>query len=160
MSNLTQVQSSVTQTAVIGQPGELYDMPQNCDIVSKQATAAVPFGTWVDFSAEEKAQNPTTTGHVTALPYGGIALRDPSFPTGTGYVLGDMMRVLVRGRAFVLADQTVVVTDTPFARFASGTGTQLGAIRKDADTATAVAAPNAKFFKGGGATTPPVLQLF
>lgn len=158
--SLTQVQTSVSLNAVIGVPGDAYDDGPS-DRVTKIATAAVPFGTWVDFHTEDKAQNPTTTGVVTSLPYGGIAMRDPSLPSNQGgYAIGDAMTVMVRGRVYVLADQTVVTTDTPFVRFASGSGTQLGAIRKDADTATAVAGPNAKFFKGGSATTPPVLQLY
>lgn len=158
--SLTQVQSALSQTGVIGVPGDAYDSSPS-DRVSKIATAIVPFGTWVDFHTEDKAQNPVTTGAVTATPHGGIAMRDPSMPSNQGgYAVGDAMTVMVRGRVFVLADQTVVNTDTPFARFAAGTGTQLGAMRKDADTATAVAAPNAKFFKGGSATVPPVLELY
>jgi hypothetical protein len=156
----TSVQTAVAQTGVIGVPGDAYDSSPS-DRVTKIATAVVPFGTWVDFHTEDKAQNPTTTGAVTALPYGGIAMRDPSLPTAsTGYQIGDAMTVMVRGRVYVLGEVALAVTDTPFVRFAAGTGTQLGAIRNAADTATCVAAPNAKFYKSGSATVPAVLQLY
>jgi hypothetical protein len=77
----------------------------------------------------------------------------------TGYQIGDVVPVITRGRVFVLAEETVVVTDTPFARFATGTGTQKGAFRNDADTATAATPANSRFFQGGGTTDPPVLEL-
>jgi hypothetical protein len=156
----TSVQTAVAQTGVIGVPGDAYDASPT-DRVTKIATAAVAFGTWVDFHTEDKGQNPVTTGAVTALPHGGIAMRDPNLASASGgYAIGDAMTVMVRGRAFVVTEETVVVTDTPFVRFATGTVTTLGGFRNDADTATCVAAPNAKFFKGGGTTAPAVVELY
>lgn len=49
-----------------------------------------------------------------------------------------LIPVVKRGRIWVIVEQAVALTDTPFVRFAAGAGgSQLGAIRKDADTASA-----------------------
>jgi hypothetical protein len=156
--SITAVQSSVAQNAIIGVPGDPYD-DTPMDIVTKIAAQDTPFGVWVSFKTEGKGTSPAATGDVTGIANGGLVLRDKSLPTTAGYKTGDAMRVMVRGRAFAVAEETVVVTDTPFCRFAAGTGTQLGAFRNDADTATCVALPNARLFKGGGTTSPPVLEL-
>jgi len=156
---LTQVQTAVAANAVIGLPGDAYDGAVH-DMVTKIAAEVIPFGVWVAFTAEGTCELPDATGEVTAIHGGGVAMRDPNLATATaGYAVGDPVRVMTRGRIFVLAEEAVVITDTPFARFATGTGTQLGAFRNDADTATAVAAPETRFFKGGSATQPPVLEL-
>lgn len=155
---LSAVQSAVAQQPLIGIVGEPYD--SDCTIVSKRAVAATPFGVVVSFLVEGDGTLPDATGEITGIHGAGVVLRDPTKASGVGYESGDMMRVMIRGRAFVLAEETVVVTDTPFARFASGGGgTQLGAFRNDADTATCVALPNSRFFKGGGTTSPPVVEL-
>jgi hypothetical protein len=155
----TNVQNAVAANAVVGVPGDAYDDGPH-DYVTKIASEVIPFGTWVSFNTEGTADLPDSTGEVTGIYGGGVAMRDPNLPTANGgYQIGDAVRVCVRGRVFVLGELTLAVTDTPFVRFATGTGTQLGAFRNAADTATCVAAPNTRFVKGGGTTQPPVLEI-
>lgn len=54
------------------------------------------------------------------------------------------------GAVWMRAEQVMVPGDPVFARYASGAGgTMRGVVRKDADTATAVAVPNARVMKNG-----------
>lgn len=154
---LTSVQTALAQNPVIGLPGDPYDSEPTTK-VTKIATEIIPFGVWISFNAEGGADLPDATGEVTGVYGGGISMRDARYPGG--YPIGAAVSVMTRGKIFVVAEETLVVGDTPFARFAAGTGTQLGAFRNDADTATAVAAPNTRFFKGGGTTSPPVLEMY
>jgi hypothetical protein len=155
------VQTTVPANAPIGLPGDPYPSEEGT-VVTKIALEVIPFGVWVSFNTEGKADLPDSTGEVTGVYGGGVALRGKDMPSGsTGYAIGDAVPVMTRGKVFVLCEETLVVGDTPFARFASGGGgTQLGAFRNDADTATAVAAPNTRFYAGGGTTSPAVLELF
>lgn len=60
-------------------------------------------------------------------------------PSRVVYPPSSEVPVLKRGKVWCVTEEAVALTDTPFMRFASGSGgTQLGAIRKSADTATAV----------------------
>lgn len=115
---------------------------------SKAAVAAVNFGTFVcrrasPADAEDQCANPAATADVTARGRG-IALRDESRKHTTGYEVNDQVSYLRRGCVWVVVEEAVLQDDAVFVRFASGGGgTQLGAFRKSADTATAVALPGA-----------------
>lgn len=154
------IQTSVASKAPDGMPGLEYDSMDN-DIVTKIAAEIIPFGVGVVFTAEQTCELPDATGEVTGQGGWGVALIDPNLPTGsTGYQIGDPVRVITRGRVWVLTEEALANTDPPFMRFASGGGgTQKGAFRNDADTATAVQAPNnARVFQGGS-TGRAVLEL-
>lgn len=143
----TSVQSAVTLNPPAGQAGVEYDIGFN-DVVSRKATVAIPFGSIVTIIDDVTCKLPTATGEVTASQVG-IALRDDSKASGAGYAIDDEVRVMVKGRAFVAVEGTVAAGGAIFARFASGAGgTALGALRADADTASAVAIPSAKFVRG------------
>jgi len=143
----TAVQTSVAVNPNAGQPGQEYD-DSFSDIVSWIATVAIPFGCLVYESAEGKATLPTATGNVTAGRVG-VALIDPTKASGVGYEIGDAVRVMKRGRVWIRTEEALAFGDTLFARFAAGTGTQLGAFRNDADTTTASTPPNMALLRAG-----------
>jgi hypothetical protein len=152
----TAVQTAVSVNPLAGAPGMEYD-DSFSDIVSWIATVAIPFGVLVYESAEGKATLPTATGNVTAGRVG-IALIDPSLASQAGYAIGDPVRVMIRGRAWIRSEEALAFGDTLFARFAAGTGTQLGAFRNDADTATASTPPNMRLLRAG-ATNVAAVQI-
>jgi hypothetical protein len=143
------VQTSVTAKPAIGSPGLEYDSSFS-DVISWIATVAIPFGVLVYESAEGKAALPTATGNVTGGRTG-IALIDPTKASGVGYEVDDAVRVLRRGRAWVLTEEQLAFGDTLFARFQTGTGTQKGAFRNDADTASCSTPTNMALYLAGTA---------
>lgn len=148
------VQTSVTVNPLAGMPGLEYDDSYS-DIITWIATVAIPFGRLVYESAEGKAALPTATGNVTGGRVG-IALIDHSKPTQVGYEVGDAVRVLIRGRAWVATEEALAFGDTLFARFAAGTASTLGAFRNDADTATCSTPPNIRLLRGGATNVAAV----
>lgn len=149
------VQTNVLSAAPIGVPGKEYDCSFS-DVVTKIATENIPFGAWVGFTADGVCELPDSAGEVTGAAGGGIALIDHN-KGSVGYLAGDAVRVMVRGRVFALAEEPLALGDTLFVRHTSGAGgTQKGALRNDADTATASTPALAKVFLGGAL---PVLQL-
>ena len=148
------VQTSVSVNPAVGQPGLEYD-DSFSDIVSWIATVAIPFGVLVYESAEGKATLPTATGNVTGGRVG-IALIDHNKPSGVGYEIGDVVRVMRRGRCWIATEEALAFGDTLFARFATGTGTQKGAFRNDADTTTASTPPNMSLLRAGGVNAAAV----
>jgi hypothetical protein len=143
------VQTAVAVNPAVGRPGLEYDSSFS-DIVSWIATVAIPFGALVYESAEGKATLPTATGNVTGGKTG-VALIDHTKASGVGYEIGDAVRVMRRGRCFVLNEEALAFGDTLFARFAAGGGgSQLGAFRNDADTASASTPTNMTLLKAGG----------
>ena len=143
------VQTAVSIDPPVGRPGLEYDISYS-DIVTWIATVAIPFGALVYESAEGKATLPTATGNVTGGRTG-VALIDPTKASGVGYEIGDAVRVMRRGRCFVLNEEALAFGDTLFVRFGDGAGgTQEGAFRNDADTATASTPTNMTLHKAGG----------
>jgi hypothetical protein len=143
------VQTAIAAKPAVGAPGLEYDSSYS-DIVSWIATVAIPFGALVYESAEGKATLPTATGNVTAGRVG-VALIDPNKVSGVGYEIGDAVRVMKRGRAWILNEEALAFGDTLFVRFASGAGgTVLGSFRNDADTASASTPPNIALLRAGG----------
>jgi hypothetical protein len=70
--------------------------------------------------------------------------------TTEGLLVDAMGDVVRKGRIWVRIEETVVVGDAVFYRFAAGGGgTALGRFRNDADTATCAALPGATWIKGG-----------
>lgn len=150
----TAVQTAVSVNPLAGRPGLEYDNGFS-DVVSWIATVAIPFGVLVYESAEGKATLPTATGNVTAGKVG-IALIDHNKASGVGYEVGDAVRVMRRGRVWIATEETLAFGDVLFARFAAGTGTQLGAFRNDADTATCSTPPNMALLRAGATNVAAV----
>jgi hypothetical protein len=117
----------------------------------------VPFG--VGLVADERAAEsavqcrlPRQATDITGGRFLGIAMADTAREYNAGgYEDGDAIPVVHRGRVYVTSESIVAEGAAVFCRYASGSGgTQLGAIRGDADSTTAAQVPNAKF---GKATT-------
>lgn len=147
MSDATQL--SYSDSPAVGRPGMEFDIQDGKDVVSWIADEVIPFGVWVSETVEGHCELPDTSAEITANN-GGIALIDPALASQTGYAIGQLVRVLRRGRCFVLSEEALAKGDTLFARFAAGTGTQKGAFRNDADTATAVTPTGISLYRSGG----------
>lgn len=143
------MQTAYAINLVIGAEGQLADDSHN-DVLSFIGTVDVPMGKVVakDSSGDFMGKLPTSAGDILE----GVALRaqvvQPNtipgglnvYPAG-----GPAISVLHIGRVLVKPEQAMVPGDAVFVRFAAGAGgTVLGSIRKDADSASAVAWPKAK----------------
>lgn len=136
---------------VIGVPGQVYDAGPDNVIVTKIATTAVPFGSYVTFQAAGQGSVPTAVGQVPGPDLGGIALVDESQPSAQGgYAIGDTMRVLIKGRAFVANEQALAVTDSVFVRYSVSGGAQ-GAWGNATGTSERAALTRATVFQPGAA---------
>ncbi len=111
--------------------------------------AGLPAGRFVvrDVTDINSIRVPVLTGEVTGLLIEGVSIWLPSRePQDPEYAEFDMVSVLRMGRIWMVAEDAVTITDQVFVRFASGGGgTELGTVRSDADTATAVAQPRCRF---------------
>lgn len=141
---LTAVQTSMTTAPTNAMPGMLYDDPDNCDIVHKRAQEDIPFGAFVKVDADG-CELPDSSGEVTGLGRG-VALYDAGKASGGGYKQGDIVAVLVQGRAWIQAEtsQTIAAYAVPFARYTVNGGLTVGGWRSDADSSKA-AVPNSVF---------------
>ena len=134
----------------LGAEGQLADDSQIKDVLSLIGTVDVPMGKVVakDSSGDNMGKLPTSGSDIMM----GVALRAQvvqpnTIPGGLNvYPLGGpAVSVLHVGRVLVKPEQSMVPGDAVFVRFAAGAGgTVKGSIRKDADTASAVAWPKAK----------------
>ncbi len=91
--------------------------------------------------ADKSVRAPIATGDVTSdAAVVGLSMWDPTFPEPP-YPQHKTLPVMRKGRMLVKSETIIAKGVHPFVRFAAGTGTVLGSLRADADTATAVAAP-------------------
>jgi hypothetical protein len=111
---------------------------------AKLAAGTVRPGGYVVLDTNGKCAHPSAAP--TAATRGGIALRNMYRDNDAVYAAGDMVDVLVEGEVWVDAEAAVTMNANAFVRIASGAGgTNLGALRTDADTATASAVPGLYF---------------
>lgn len=151
----TAVQTTITNDPAIGMPGMIYDSEDH-DSISCVAQEDIPFGAVVRVSGQY-CELPDSSAEVTTGEVG-VALHDP-VKVG-GYKTGDIVAVMRRGRVWVATEQAVAAQADPFVRFAAGAGgANKGAIRNDADTATAVAPAGMSVYRGVGGAGLAVLQL-
>jgi hypothetical protein len=163
-------QTAHTQDPAVALEGMEADTSLAKERISGLATVAIPFGHFV--SAEGSAENPyavelpDATAKVTDGRGLGVAVSDVSVESdggaGNGYEIDDAVPILRRGRVWVISEDAVAAVGTPaFVRFAAGGGgSVLGAFRTDADTASAVGLPGARFMTtSAGAGELVVLEL-
>lgn len=130
------VQTSVSAAPAAGVPGLEFDI-EFSTVESKVAAGAIPFGAWVAFKVDGEAILPAAAGDITGYQ-GGIALIDHSLPTDQGgYIAGDRVRVLTRGKAFVLNEEALALGDTVYVRHTGAGAEVIGGFRNDADTSDA-----------------------
>jgi phage tail sheath protein FI len=149
------IQTSIGINPPIGLPGLEYDSSFS-DVVTKIAAETIPFGSWVSFTAEETCELPDDATEAGSRE-GGVALLDQNKPSGVGYVAGDPVRVMRRGRVWVAPEHAVTNVDPVYVRHTAAGAEKKGAFRKDADTTDASIPTGAKWFKGG--STLAVLEL-
>lgn len=155
-------QTVYTTDMPIAHPGQLADNAIVKDVISRLAetVTGIRAGTFMvpGTDAERQALPPTATGQVSDGDGLGVVLYDASkMPARNAVAIAvdaeydddDPLPLLSKGRVWVLCDDAAtIVANTPaFVRFAvltTLTGV-LGAFREDADTADAVALPNAVF---------------
>jgi hypothetical protein len=136
----------------VSYPGQIADNTWVKDVLSAAAyAAALAYGILVVTDETNTlgfdqltARAPSASGDITVVGAQlGVVLADqaraqnPAFsvPTYPQFASVPCMRL---GRVWVLAETAMADGANPFVRFAAGTGTQLGAFRNSADTATAV----------------------
>lgn len=157
-------QTSYAYQPNIGFPGMKADSgPYDAvTAANSEVTLEMPFGVWgMRGAADNKALLPASSGAQII----GCLMHDMEYavPTELGvlglkrYIPGAWM---TRGRIYVLTEQAVNKGDQVFARYAaSGNGTQLGASRKDADSASAVAIPGCYYHTSTTAAGIAVVQV-
>jgi hypothetical protein len=154
----------------VGFPGQIVDIAEGRDVISVNASVALPYGKLavrVSAASFDKivAKLPTTALEITTV---GSALgvvvadqaraQDPSVALAT-YPVNSAVPVIRKRRVWVVVEEAVVAGDDVYVRFAAGTGTELGAFRKSADTATAALLPGAKFVTDAALGGYAVLEL-
>lgn len=165
----------MSQTAHTQDPAEAFEGMEadNSPVkerLSGQATEIIPFGRFVSADDVQDSPHtvvlPSTSGEITDGHGLGVAVADVSHQEGptlgvNQYAIGEAVPVLRRGRIHVIVEDAVTAVGTPaFVRFASGATANLGAFRTDADTATAVAFPGARFMTLAGIGELSILELF
>lgn len=138
-------------TAAVGYPGMIADSGIRHVDTRANPNVEIPMGCLVTKGASDvEVILPTVAGDVTGKTKG-IALHDPlSAVQYAGedpkYPLQSAVAVLRQGRVWVKVEEAVADGDDVYARFATGSGgSQKGAFRKSADTATAAQVPTAKY---------------
>lgn len=151
------IQTSMTTTPAAAYAGMVSEtVPGFKDLISKvSANASITNGVFVIQGASDDGECdlPSASGDVTAGIKGlGVAIFDPTlmttWPPGTTspYPVGQAVAVLRRGRIWVAVEEAVNAGDQAYVRYSSGGGgTQLGAFRKSADTATAAALKGSRY---------------
>jgi len=152
------MQLSYAINAAVARRGMLADAGADKLTISRlvELAAGIPAGVMVtrDGATDEETQCllPTAAADLTDDHLLGITLYDASKEPGTNagdneYDDEEAVPVLRRGRVWVIAEDDVTVEAGAqcYVRHTSGTGTQLGAFRMDADTAAAAAISNCRF---------------
>ena len=150
--------TSYPTSPAIGFAGQLVDVsPHFIASAINREVAPIPFGVALKKGTnEDEALLPVATTDVLA----GIAVHrhdvntigSSAWSTAAGIPVGDRFDLLKEGVIYVKVEEAVVQGDKAFVRFLTGAGgTQLGAWRKSADTATARAVNGAYFLKGAAA---------
>lgn len=156
-------QTSVSSTMEIGIAGQLADSGDN-DVVSKLASVAMPFGKLaVEAATEGQCKLPGVAGDVTdPLKVLGLVLKTQAIESDSSsasdYAAGDMVNVMRKGRALVKVEQTVVVTDPVYVRYAAG-GDGVGSFGNSAGTSERALLASAKYIKGAASGGLAVVEL-
>lgn len=150
--------TSYPTTPSIGFAGQLADQsPRHIESAINKEGVAIPFGVAVKKGAgEDEAVLPTLTTDVlsgiTVFRHDVNTFGASAWGSDAGIPVGDRFDLLLVGVVLVKVEEAVVQGDKAYVRFAAGAGgTQKGAWRKSADTATARAVNGAYFLKGASA---------
>lgn len=146
------MQTSVLTDLPIGEEGAIAEN-QLRNVVSKavELAAGIAPGRFVARGTlGTQSVLPTSAAEITDGSLQGISVKTHSQVSGANtdhYAQYEPMPVLEMGIIWMRAEDPVSEGDRPFIRFAAGAGgTELGAVRSDADTASASEAPAAVRF--------------
>jgi hypothetical protein len=170
------VQTAVNNFPAVGVAGELVDSTDSNDVISGKAAASSTFvpGTFIVLDETSTATGDSdvavrlvaATGDVTSAYLGlGFVVQqtfggDNSTSASANYSGPCVLPVMRSGRMWVVTEEAVAVGDDVYIRFAAGAGgTQLGAVRSSADTASAALLPNAVFLTKAGAAGLAMVQF-
>lgn len=140
---MSQTSYSINQlTAFAGQLGDIG--PHDIGTFTNSVLASVPFGVAVSMdptSGDGHFKLPAASGDLVRNLLLGVTSATQAIEnlgSGGGYKINAAVGVLKKGRVWVQVEEAVVAGDPVFVRIAAGAGgTQLGAFRKTADTASA-----------------------
>jgi hypothetical protein len=116
--------------------------------VGYMTAAAQPAGVFVcEGTTAQTCKVPTTADEV--LQALGVAVWSaselpPTDTTTNDYDTATVIPVLAHGEVWVVCEEAMAVTEDVYVRRAAGTGTQLGAVRDDADNASCTLLPNVR----------------
>lgn len=130
-----------------------------------EASAEIPFGVAVcrQTTSDTKVILPAASGDIANLA--GVVVHSheyaPNVEIGTTGVKPKVpMAVMQRGRIWVTVEEAVAVGDRAFVRFATGAGgSQKGAFRKSADTATAAECKGMVYRSAASASGLAILEI-
>ena len=156
-------QTSYLKNPVLGIAGGIADSGSLGHIESKasEEAAAFPFGVAVVAGTDPDVQVLLPTA---AAKIEGVAVHEhiaPVVDANGALVQPDkMLGVMNVGRIFVLVEDAVTPASSVFVRIATGAGgSQKGAFRSDADTATALAASGMRFVSSAAAGGIAILEI-
>lgn len=147
-------QTAYTAASAVAFAGLKGDIQNSREIHKVNAeTAAIPFGVAVARGSTENAAilPATAAAEILGVVLSTFAAENQGLSNSDGVAAAGQMTVIKEGDVWVKVEETVVAGDPVFVRFASGTGTQLGAFRKSVDSGTARKLPNAKYEIGASA---------
>jgi hypothetical protein len=130
-------------------------------------TRAVPVGQTIGFglavvrAADRSVRLPAAGGEITGTFEGFTVRQQWREDNGVGYVAGEAAPIMRRGFIWVESESAVTEEGAVFARTGAGAGgTQLGALRGDADGGTATAVPNARFVTSTTAAGLAIVEVW
>lgn len=130
------VQSSVSVNGRVGIPGMPFSAdPTTYKTVTRIATVAIAFGSWVAFDGEFCFLASSSAG--VAGREGGVAMRSNTFGSEGGYAAGDPVTVMTEGDIWVNCNAGMTAMDRVYVRISTGAGS--GAIGEFASNATGAA---------------------
>ena len=138
-------QTAITANPAVAQAGIFATAVGGANqVISKIAAETVTPGRGVVITVADDTtcEQPDATGEITGGRFLGIALIDSQKST-VAYAAGETVQIAAEGEVWVLAEEAVTAGASVFCRFADAGTVGLGAFRSDADTADAVALPNA-----------------
>lgn len=141
--------------------GQLGDSgPHRIEAYVNGSGAQLPAGIAVVLSATDTVTTMNATGDQIAGFVLNQFARDPDDLTGTNAIqIGDDLNVLAEGAVWALAEEAMAVTDKVYVRFDSGTGTQMGAVRNDTDSATCRRLSGARVLRACSAAGPVLIYF-
>lgn len=158
-------QTTMTQDPAIGYPGQLADNGSQPDLsgIVEEANGISPGLGVVWGTAGRQVSLPSAA--FTDADFAGFSVRkhkarqDLAVDDAEDYQDEESMPLLRDGRMIVEVEDAFVVGDPVFVRHTVGTGSVIGAVRTDADTASASQVTGARFVSAGGAGELGVIEV-